>query len=262
MRIEKAKKTKIKQIFNLLASKYGHYAQPEGQSILEHLIYYILSYDSSITCAKKAFKAFVQGEEFVDWNEVRVASNRNLKEFLQEFRCQPSSGEKIKKLLSNVFEKFHKLDLEFLRQKPIEEAKKILSSLPALEKHIIPWILAITHQGNQFPIDQKTHLILARLGVIPPKTEDTELDQILQASLDKDHILPFHRSIVEHSKKTCLEQGEMKCKRCLLRKHCLYFHLTEGEHPPQQTSLEVIEQRSKSPSHSKNKIKKRKVSQK
>lgn len=232
---------KLTPLLKKLNDKYGRHALPEGESLLDYLIYYLLMYNCPITSAKKAFRAFTNGEDFVDWNEVRVTPERELRRLLDSFKCDPGLAKKIQDILTDVFAKFHDMSLESLKKESQEKCRKRLMALDGADKPLITWLLRLSHDYKQVPLDDRAYSILIRTGVFEPSTSRTKMEKVLKDLIDVDDYLTFQHVMAEHGKKTCTEDGTMKCKRCLVEQNCDYFQLTKGRHPKDRTSFEIME---------------------
>ena len=78
---EKAKS--LGKVLVTLEKRYGQGAcLGNDQEILDQFIYYLLFYHNPITNARKVFRQFKDEAQFVDWNEVRVATLREVEDVL------------------------------------------------------------------------------------------------------------------------------------------------------------------------------------
>src|SRR5262245_15037144 len=126
---EKAKK--LDKVLKALEKFYSRSVLPEGEDPLERLIFYWLFYTNPVTNARKAVKMLLDPDVFGDWNEVRVATQRELENVFKEARIEDAEAlaPRIKTFLQNVFEELDDTALEPLKDLKADKAKKFLSVL-------------------------------------------------------------------------------------------------------------------------------------
>jgi endonuclease III len=106
----------MKPVLEALRRAYGGPATLDEPRPLEQVILLLLSRKSDIRRSQAAMKQIQ--DHYVDWNEVRVTSAYELRKSLKGLG-EPKPGDKadqLKELLSTVYNRFNKLDLDFLRR--------------------------------------------------------------------------------------------------------------------------------------------------
>jgi len=211
---------KAKKFHKFVKQLEGKHAQavPDAKlPLLDRFVFYLLFYASPVTNAKKAYKAFTNDQVFASWNEVRVATVREIYQILVDSRVQPADflAPRLKQFLQKLFEEADDTALEPLTQR-IEEAekgkkqeadrvKKFLGELPGIPAWGPTYLATGLGLDAQIPWDPHTEAVLEAQGVFPQKSTLTQKKRVAKALMDglPDGIGPLevHHLLVEHAKK-------------------------------------------------------------
>jgi hypothetical protein len=201
-----------------LNDKYGTALPDMNAPLLERFIFYLLFYSNATTNARKAVKAFTNEQHFTSWNEVRVATVREITEILEESRIQHADflAPRLKKLLQRVFEEADDTALEPLTRR-IEEAEKgkrqvtekVKKFLLGLEQECdIPswgptYMITGLELDNAIPWDPHTEAVLDSQKVFAAKSTLTQKKRVAKALLDGLELGPLevHHLLIEHAKR-------------------------------------------------------------
>src|SRR5437764_15401694 len=86
----------------LLASSKTARAEPELRPVLEQFLYAVCREDVTRDLADRAFRNLQ--EQFFDWNEIRVSSNRELADAMDGLPQAEARAQRIIEFLQEVFE--------------------------------------------------------------------------------------------------------------------------------------------------------------
>jgi endonuclease-3 len=219
---EKAKK--LDKVLKALEKHYSRSVLPDGKNTLEQFVFYLLSYTNPVTNARKAVKLLSDETLFADWNEVRVASQRELEEVLAEARIEDAAAiaPRLKNFLQHVFEELDDTALDPIKEIKPEKARKFLSSLEGIPSWGLTYILGSLGMESAVPWDPHTERVAGRLGLIDKNAPLPQRKKLLRAALQDDDALRLHHLFVEHGKKTCTEE-DPKCPKCPINKDCEYY---------------------------------------
>src|SRR3954453_8563041 len=126
-----------------------HSAEP-----LKALVRAAMSYDVPDSKADDAVKSIEK--EFVDLNELRVATDLEIQELLGvrypdiERRVAMITGA-----LNNIFEREHTLNLERLKTISRRDARQFLRELPEIHPFVEGYVMLYGFDGHAFPIDDE-----------------------------------------------------------------------------------------------------------
>ncbi|MBI3726371.1 hypothetical protein HY251_20790 [bacterium] len=219
---EKAKK--LDKILSTLERTYSRAVLSEGKNLLERFVFYWFFYASPVTNAKKAVKSLLDEEEFADWNEVRVSTQRELQEILEANRIEDASdlAPRLKTFLQSVFEELDDTDLESLKEMKPDKARRFLASLPGLPPWAVAYLVTLTGFEALLPWDPHTERVGGRIGLFDTGAPLPQRKKQLRAALQDEDPLRLHHLFVEHGKKTCTDV-DPKCPKCPVSQDCAYY---------------------------------------
>jgi endonuclease-3 len=211
----------LTQLFTTLKKRYEP-AEPEPRPVLEQLLYAVLREGATREQADRAYRTLQ--ERFFDWNEIRVSSNRELEETLDDLPQADQRAQRLISLLQEVFETTFSFDLEILHKKGLKQAAKQLARYQAANDYAVAWVMQQSLGGHAIALDDPTLRVLRRLGLIENDQEDAEA---LRASLE--HLIPkvrgplFNDLVSALADELCVED-EPACSSCPLAGECLTGH--------------------------------------
>lgn len=224
---QKDVKKKLTRVVRALEEKYGPHIYPEeGQSLLEQIVFAILAAKNPVTNARKAIRDF--REDYVDWNEVRVGTIRQIEETLEKARIEPTGAvaERIKVVLQQTFDEVCRMSLDALRTDGPEKARKTVAKLVGLDAHEQQYLLVGAGIEEAPPLDPATDRIGLRLGIFAPEDAPAKRRKLLEQHVAATDALRFHHLMVEHGKKLCTEEAP-KCVKCPAQGECDWFKAAE-----------------------------------
>ncbi len=161
---------KLKNHLDRLEKEYGSVELLEGKPALEQAVFLILREGSNTRKAQRALKILEQ--EYVEWNELRVATPKEIVAVLAEVGLNDVDDKisRLLALLSRLFYDFHKKDLEFVKIFEAPQRQKIMNSLSPLGPHITNVMLQYFEDVSLEPqgliVTQEEVNALVRLGVM------------------------------------------------------------------------------------------------
>src|SRR6476646_1593531 len=151
-----------------------HKPEPKvAQEPLKALVRGAMSYDMPDARAEEAMKAIEK--EFVDLNELRVATDLEIHELLGvrypdiERRVAMITGS-----LNNIFEREHTLSLDRLKTISKRDARQFLRELPEIHPFVEAYVMLFAFDGHAFPIDDEIVAYLKEQEVVE---DDVNLEE-------------------------------------------------------------------------------------
>ena len=126
---------------------------------------------------------------------------------------------RIKAILQAIREKRGSLELDFLRDVPLAEAKAWLRELPGVGPKTAACVLLFSLGRPALPVDTHVYRVARRLGLIDSKVLVEQAHDLLEAKLLPVQVYEFHVYMVEHGRRTCIAQRP-RCPQCVLREGC------------------------------------------
>ncbi|HET7089328.1 MAG TPA: endonuclease III, partial [Anaerolineae bacterium] len=129
---------------------------------------------------------------------------------------------RIKKALQHVTRERGALNLDFLRDMPVDEARQWLMSIDGVGPKTAAIVLLFSLNKPAFPVDTHVHRVTGRLGLIPPRASAEKAHMILEGLVPAELYLPFHLNVIMHGREVCRAR-KPQCAVCVLRRQCRYY---------------------------------------
>jgi endonuclease III len=143
---------KLKTVCKKLIKEYK--PQPkQPMEALKALVRGAMSYDVTDARADEAMKAIEK--EFVDLNELRVATDLEIQELLgTRYPVIEKRVAMITQSLNNIFEREHTLSLDRLKEISRRDARQFLRELPEIHPFVEAFVMLFAFDGHTMPIDE------------------------------------------------------------------------------------------------------------
>ena len=216
----KMSKASIEQILKLLINEYGNRDWKPHDSPLNVLVQTILSQNTSDTNSRRAFKSLLAS--FPRWEDVASADVYQIASAIKGGGLGEIKARYIKQALEKIQQKRGQLELDFLNELPLDEARDWLTQLPGVGTKTANCVFLFSLGRPALPVDTHVYRVAMRLGLIDAKTTVEKAHKRLESLVPPDKVYPFHVLMIEHGRKVCKAQRPL-CSVCALRRHCQYF---------------------------------------
>src|SRR5688572_14620761 len=151
-----------------------HKPEPkQAQEPLKALVRAAMSFDMPDAKADEAMRLI--DREFVDLNELRVATDLEIQELLGvRYPAIERRVEMITRSLNNIFEREHTLSLDRLKTISKRDARQFLRELPDIHPFVEAYVMLFAFDGHAFPMDEDTLEYLRDHDIVE---ESTTLDE-------------------------------------------------------------------------------------
>jgi endonuclease III len=156
------------------------------------------------------------------WEEVRDASEEEVITLIRPAGLAPTKGPRIQEALRAITEKQGEINLDFLREKPLDEARGWLLDLNGVGPKTAAIVLLFAMDRPAFPVDTHVHRVSRRLGLIPQSASREQAHDLMEALIPPDLYYTFHLNLIEHGRKTCIARSP-RCVECVLPDLCSYY---------------------------------------
>src|SRR6266568_4982695 len=151
----------------------------ERQEPLKALVRGAMSYDMPDTRAEEAMRAI--DKEFVDLNELRVATDLEIQELLGNRYPQIEKRVAMITLsLNAIFEKEHTLNLDRMITISKRDARQFLRDLPEVHPFVEAYVMLFAFDGHTVPVDSQTVEYLTTEEVLEPGTSIEEAQKFIE----------------------------------------------------------------------------------
>ena len=171
--------------------------KPQERSEQEPLIALVrgaMSFDVSDSRAADAIKAIEK--EFVDLNELRVATGLEIQEMLGQ--RYPEIERRVRMItgsLNNIFEREHTLSLNRLKEISRRDARQFLRELPEIHPFVEAYVMIMALDGNAFPLDEMMLEYLKEEEVFEPELGLEDAQRFIEHHLKAEDLYPFYASL-------------------------------------------------------------------
>jgi endonuclease-3 len=205
------------QVLRLLRKEYGPRKWQPGQDPLSTLIATVLSQNTSDVNSHRALAALVN--RFGSWESVATADVNELAQAIRAGGLADIKARRIKLILHEVQEKRGRLDLSFLDNVGLVEAKAWLRQLPGVGPKTAGCVLLFSLGKPAMPVDTHVFRVAKRLGLIDARVSVEKTHEILESLVPPKNVYEFHILMVEHGRRACKAQRP-RCTVCVLRELC------------------------------------------
>lgn len=217
---------RIKRIHDLLVAYYGEPTWRNPLPAIDELISTILSQNTNDQNRDRAFLGLRQ--RFHSWEEVRDAPIENLIEAIRSAGLARQKAPRIQDILRAITEERGKIELDFLRELPAQQALQWLQQFNGIGPKTAAIVLLFSLNKPAFPVDTHILRVTKRLGLIPTNSTAEKAHLILANFFEPVHYGTDHLNIIRLGREIC-QARKPKCEICPLKEECQYFQ----NNPPQ-----------------------------
>lgn len=204
-------------IIRELSSIYGTFEQIPRYNALDELIFTVLTQHTSDLNAERAF---VQLRETIPtWEEVMVADQQLIADAIFHGGMSNQKSKRIKDILATILERHGDLEIEFLRNYELEDARKWLVELPGVGPKTAAVVMAFALGMPAFPVDTHIHRVSKRLGLIEEKTTADAAHEIMERQVRPELRFQLHMQLITHGRQICKARRPL-CGECPLSADC------------------------------------------
>ncbi len=159
---------------------------------------------------------------FPTWEQVRDARTSEIAALIRSSGLSAQKAPRIKAALQHITRERGKLDLNFLKKMPVEEARRWLMNITGVGPKTASIVLLFTFGMPAFPVDTHIFRITKRLGWVPEKATYEKAHQILGALIPPKIYYRLHVNLIRHGREICVA-GVPRCEICPLTDLCEYY---------------------------------------
>ncbi|MBA7605333.1 Endonuclease III [subsurface metagenome] len=209
----------IDEIIQLLGQEYGLPQWQRQRDPLSELIGAILSQNTSDVNSHRAFDSLIS--TFGTWDRVSEASIGEVAEAIACGGLSRIKAPRIKAILEGILNDHSSLDLGFLGELPIPEAKAWLQALPGVGPKTARCVLLFSLGRPVLPVDTHVYRVSRRLGLIDSGVSPARAHQLLEELVPAEAIYQFHLNMLAHGRGVCRAQRP-RCHECVLLEGCVH----------------------------------------
>lgn len=203
-----------------LLSAFGEPTWRNPLPPLDELISTILSQNTNDLNRDKAFIGLKQ--RFPTWEAVRDADPQEIIEAIRIAGLANQKGPRIKNILQEIEAQRGSLDLDFLGEMTVDEARVWLLQFKGVGPKTAAIVLLFSLDKPAFPVDTHIYRVTGRLGIRPRKMNPDNAHQHLASLFPPDTYYSAHLNLIRLGREICTARNP-DCPKCPLQDLCEYY---------------------------------------
>lgn len=209
--------SKAMAVHEKLKGVYGEPAWRPHLDPVSELVSTILSQNTNDTNRDVAYDRL--RDRFPTWEQVRDAATDEVIEAIRPAGLANQKGPRIQDALRVITEERGELDLTFLAEYPVEEAKEWLSAINGVGPKTAAIVLLFSLERPAFPVDTHVHRVTRRVGLIGAKVSREKAHDELERLVASEDYYAFHLNLIQHGRRVCTSR-KPDCPNCVLQGLC------------------------------------------
>ncbi len=191
---------------------------------IDELVSTILSQNTNDVNRDRGFDAL--RAKFPSWEAVRDAKAEDVMDAIRPAGLANQKGPRIQQVLRAITEERGSLDLEFLAELPVEEARAWLTKFNGVGPKTAAIVLCFSLNMPAFPVDTHIYRVSGRIGLRPEKMNVEQAHPYLESIFPPETYYAAHLNIIRLGREIC---GARKpnCPQCPIIKLCDYKEKTK-----------------------------------
>ncbi len=184
---------------------------------VDELVSTILSQNTNDTNRDRAFNSL--RAKFATWEAVRDANAEDVVAAIRPAGLANQKGPRIQQVLRQITEERGGLDLSFLKDLPLEEARSWLMKFNGVGPKTAAIVLCFSLGRPAFPVDTHIYRVSGRIGLRPEKMTVEQAHPHLENLFPPETYYAAHLNLIRLGREVC-HARKPDCPNCPIRKLC------------------------------------------
>jgi endonuclease-3 len=196
------------------------YGEPTWRNPLppvDELVSTILSQNTNDANRDRAFNGL--RDKFPDWEAVRDAPTNAVIDAIRPAGLANQKGPRIQQVLREITAERGGLDLSFLAEMPLEDARAWLMKSKGVGPKTAAIVLCFSLGRPAFPVDTHIYRVTGRIGIRPEKMTVEDAHKHLEGVFPPETYYSAHLNIIRLGREICGARRP-DCPVCPIRKLC------------------------------------------
>ena len=211
--------TLARQVHQTLLEYYGQPTWREPLPPVDELVSTILSQNTNDINRDRAFNSL--RERFPRWELVRDAPPAAVVEAIRMAGLANQKGPRIQQVLQEITLERGSLDLDFLANLPLEEARAWLMKHKGVGPKTAAIVLQFSLGRPAFPVDTHIYRVTGRIGLRPIKMNVEQAHVHLEKLFKPESYYAAHLNLIRLGREVC-HPRKPDCPHCPVRSLCDY----------------------------------------
>lgn len=209
----------VNQVNDLLFAFYGYPEWRNPLPALDELVSTILSQNTNDVNRDRAFNAL--RKRFPVWQEICDAEPQEIISAIRPAGLSNQKGPRIQQVLRQILTERGNLDLDFLKEWPVEEGRAWLTSFKGVGPKTAAIVLLFSLGLPAFPVDTHIYRVTGRVGLLPNGMNVEDAHPHLEKLFPPETYYAAHLNIIRLGREICTSR-RVDCVRCPLQLVCNY----------------------------------------
>jgi len=215
-----------RQVHQRLLDFYGEPGWHDPLPPLDELVSTILSQNTNDLNRDRAFQSLRR--QFPDWEAVLRADPPSVIAAIRSAGLANQKAPRIQQILRDISTERGSLDLSFLKDLPLEDARAWLMKHKGVGPKTAAIVLLFSLGRPAFPVDTHIFRVTGRLGLLPEKMTVEQAHRYLENLFPPEDYSAAHLNLIRLGREICLSR-KPACEGCPLRSVCKYVS-TQATH--------------------------------
>jgi endonuclease III len=214
------------QVHQTLLDFYGQPTWRNPLPPVDELVSTILSQNTNDINRDRAYESL--RSRFPTWESVRDADPGAIVSAIRMAGLANQKGPRIQHVLQEISSERGSLDLDFLQDLPLEQARAWLMKFKGVGPKTAAIVLLFSLGRPAFPVDTHIYRVTGRIGLRPEKMTVEEAHRQLEKLFPPEAYYAAHLNIIRLGREIC---GARKpaCPRCPLGGLCNYAKILDPQ---------------------------------
>jgi endonuclease-3 len=186
---------------------------------IDELVSTILSQNTNDVNRDRAFEAL--RAKFPTWEQVSDAKESDVIDAIRPAGLANQKGPRMQQVLKAITEERGSLDLNFLADLPIEEARSWLMKFNGVGPKTAAIVLCFSLNRPAFPVDTHVYRVTGRIGLRPEKLNVEQAHPYLESVFPPETYYAAHLNIIRLGREICNARKPL-CMNCPIVDLCDY----------------------------------------
>ena len=186
---------------------------------IDELVSTILSQNTNDVNRDRAFEGL--RAKFPTWEDVRDAQEKDVIDAIRPAGLANQKGPRMQQVLKAITGERGSLDLSFLADLPLEEARNWLMKFNGVGPKTAAIVLCFSLNRPAFPVDTHVYRVTGRIGLRPEKITVEQAHPYLEGVFPPETYYAAHLNIIRLGREICNARKPL-CANCPIVKLCDY----------------------------------------
>jgi endonuclease-3 len=212
-------KEKALKIHQKLLKAFGEPLWRNPLPPVDELVSTILSQNTNDVNRDRAFYSL--RKKFPTWEQVRDANTDEVIEAVRVAGLANQKGPRLQQVLRDITAERGSLDLSFLKDIPLEEARAWLTKFKGVGPKTAAIVLCFSLGRPAFPVDTHVYRVTGRIGLRPEKMTVEQAHPYLESVFPSETYYAAHLNLIRLGREVCAAR-KPNCPICPVRELCDY----------------------------------------